>query len=380
MMTRRERLMKTLRGEKVDRPAVSFYEIGGFDVNPKDNDPFNIYNSPDWQPLLQLAEEHTDLIRMRSIPARWAHPEVRSQFFKSHTYEEGKSRFTKTTLTVGGRTMTGVSRRDQGVDTVWEVEHLLKDTDDLAAYLQLPDEVFVRIGDAAPLEVEDTKVGDRGIVMVDTEDPLCAAAALFGMEDFVIIAMTEQEIFHRLLAKFAPHYLNLTQQISKAYPGHLWRIYGPEYATEPYLPPSLFRDYVVTYTGPMVAAIKQHGGFARIHSHGRIRNVLPYIMEMGTDGLDPIEPPPQGNVELAEVRKQYGHQLVLFGNLEATDIENLPAADFEKVVARSLKDGTSGEGRGFVLMPSASPYGPVIGERTMANYKTMVRLATGHSV
>ena len=42
-MTRRERLMATLRGEPVDRPSVSFYEIGGFQINPTDPDPYNIY-------------------------------------------------------------------------------------------------------------------------------------------------------------------------------------------------------------------------------------------------------------------------------------------------------------------------------------------------
>ncbi len=44
-MTRRERLMATLRGEPVDRPAVSFYEIGGWKLDPDDPDPFSIYNS-----------------------------------------------------------------------------------------------------------------------------------------------------------------------------------------------------------------------------------------------------------------------------------------------------------------------------------------------
>ena len=66
VMTRRQRLMAILRGEPVDRPAVSFYEIGGFNINPADPDRFNIYNDPSWQPLLALAEEQTDLIRMRT--------------------------------------------------------------------------------------------------------------------------------------------------------------------------------------------------------------------------------------------------------------------------------------------------------------------------
>ena len=65
-LTPRERLMATLRGEPIDRPPVSFYEIGGFRIDPSDPDPYNIYNSPDWQPLLKLAEERTDIIRMMS--------------------------------------------------------------------------------------------------------------------------------------------------------------------------------------------------------------------------------------------------------------------------------------------------------------------------
>ncbi|MGB2821624.1 MAG: hypothetical protein WBF17_11625, partial [Phycisphaerae bacterium] len=80
---------------------------------------------------------------------------------------------------------------------------------------------------------------------------------------------------------------------------------------------------------------------------------------------------------LADVRREYGRQLVLFGNIEIRDVENLPPAEFEKVVAKSLADGTAGEGRGFVLMPTACPCGRTITPRTMANYETMVRLATG---
>ena len=65
-MTRRERLTATIKGKSVDRPAVSFYEIGGFDVDPTDPDPYNVYNDPSWKPLLDLAEAETDLIRFAS--------------------------------------------------------------------------------------------------------------------------------------------------------------------------------------------------------------------------------------------------------------------------------------------------------------------------
>ncbi len=375
-MTRRERLMATLRGEPVDRPAVNFYEIGGFDVDPTNPDEFNVYNSPDWRPLLQLAEEQTDLIRMRSAKTEPAPGNCRGEFFTTEQYEKDGSRFARTTLRVGGREMTSLSRRSPDTDTDWALEHLLKDTDDAKAYLELPDEVFAYEPDVADMAVEDERLGDRGIIMVDTGDPLCAAAELFSMGEYTIFALTEQELFHKLLEKHAMYMYEQTEKVAKAFPGHLWRIYGPEYATEPYLPPSLFEQYVVKYTKPMVEIIHKYGGFARIHSHGRLKAVLGMIAQMGAAGLDPIEPPPQGDVELIDVRREYGQEMVLFGNIEISDIENLTPADFEKVVVKSLREGTDGQGRGFVLMPSACPIGREISPKTMANYETMVRLAT----
>jgi hypothetical protein len=372
--------MATLRGEPVDRPAVKFYEVGGFAVDPSDPDEFNVYNDPSWQPLLQLAEEQSDLIRMRSPVKPRSHEPAdtggpRGEFFKTEKFLADGCSYKRVTLNIAGMTMTSLRRRGPDLDTVWTLEHLLKSTDDLKAYMELPDEVFAEQIDVAGLIEEDRKLGDRGIVMVDTEDPLCAAASLFSMQDFTVIALTEQKLFHRLLEKLSRHIYTRTQTTAKAFGGHLWRIYGPEYATEPYLPPHLFEEYVVRYTGPMVEMIQKHGGFARIHCHGRIRTVLDYIVDMNPAAIDPIEPPPQGDVELEYVRSRYGKDLVFFGNIEFAAIENTEPAEFEKLVEKTLKDGTTGDGKGFVLMPSSAPISRKITPRILENYQTMIRLA-----
>jgi hypothetical protein len=373
--------MATLRGEPVDRPPVSFYEIGGFRIDRFDPDPYNVYNSPDWQPLIELAEEHTDIIRLMSpvrdrsidptgsaIGGRW------HEFFREDTQDDGETRITRTQLTVAGRTLTQVTKRDRQVNTVWTVEHLLKTAADVEAYLTVPNEVFTERIDVAPLQAEEDALGDRGIVMVDTEDPLCAAAALMSMEDYIVLAFTEPPLFHRLLEKMALRIHLRTAEVSRLFPGRLWRIYGPEYASEPYLPPRLFEEYVVGYVAPMIRDIHTYGGYARVHCHGRVRNILDMIAGMGADALDPIEPPPQGDVTLREVRQRYGRQLVLFGNLEIVDIEMLPTARFSEIVKRALEEGTAGEGRGFVLLPSASPCGRTLTPFTQQNYEAMIRL------
>ena len=366
--------MATLQGKPVDRPAVSFYEVGGFAADPDNPDPFNVYHSPSWRLLLDLAEQHTDLIQMRRASREPSSP-LHADCFRRHSWTEDGCRMAETIVKVAGRTLTGLTKRSPDVDTVWVLQHLLKDTDDLRAYLQLPDEALAEAVNVAPLLAAEKALGDRGIVMVDMEDPLCAAASLFSMEDFTVTALTEPALFHQLLEKCARHVQQSAEEIARRFPGRLWRIVGSEYASEPFLSPALYAEYEVRYTEPMVKAVHRHGGFVRLHSHGRLRRILPLIHGMGVDGLDPIEPPPQGDVTLAEVRRDYGSDLVLFGNLEIADIENMAPADFKAVVARTIDEGTSGRGRGFVLMPSSSPFGREITPVTLANYETIVRLA-----
>ena len=385
-MTRRDRLMATLRGGAVDRPPVSLYEIGGLQMDPTDPDPYNVYRDPTWRPLLELAEGETDLIRLRSAVRAQSHVawdqsspsgarSVRDELMQTESWEQDGCRHTRVTVQIGGRQLTCQMRREKDVDTLWTVEHLLKDRDDLLAYLQLPDAFFDEPIAVDPLSAEEQSVGDRGIVMVDTEDPLCAAATLFSMQDYTIVAFTERALFHRLLQKLAGPLQRRTEQVARAFPGRLWRIYGPEYAAEPYLPPQLFEEYVVRYVTPMVEAIHAHGGWVRIHCHGRTRHLLDMIVGMQADAIDPLEPPPLGDVTMDYVRERYGQQLVLFGNVEVADIERMEPARFDTLVCQTLEQGTAGQGRGCGLMPTACPVGRKIEQRTLTNFETLVRRA-----
>ena len=215
---------------------------------PSDPDTFNVYNDPSWKPLIDLAENHTDLIRMRSPVRTHSHESwdsfnadvesVRGQYFKTEQTIQNDVVLTKQTVTINGREMTSLTKREKEIDTIWTVEHLIKSPQDIEDYLQIPDEAFFENVNVVSLVKEEERLGDRGIVMVDTEDPLCAAATLMSMEDFTIIAMTEQSLFHRLLQKCARYIYARTEKAASEFPGRLWRIYGPEYATEPYLLPA----------------------------------------------------------------------------------------------------------------------------------------------
>ena len=76
-------------------------------------------------------------------------------------------------------------------------------------------------------------------------------------------------------------------------------------------------------------------------------------MGMGVDSIDPVEPPPQGDVGFAEARRRVGDRLTLFGNIEFCWMD-METPDFiERAVKRAIDEG--GKDR-LVLWPSASPH------------------------
>ncbi len=371
-MTRRERLLATLSGKTVDRPAVSFYEINGLDEESSYDDPFNIYAHPSWHPLIELAREKTDRMVMRGLYSSVLIKDPLETISESESVLRDGSRYTTTRLRTPNRTLNTRTRRDPDVNTVWTEEPFIKNSDDLHAFLDVTLQQEHGEVNVQPVTETESLLQDSGIVMIDTPDPLCLAASLFDMAEYTVIAMTQPALFHQLLEKFASTLWPAINAVSAALPGRLWRIYGPEYASPPYLPPAMFHDYVCRYVTPIIETIQKSGGYARIHCHGNLRAILNDIAVMQPDGLDPIEPPPQGDVELSYVRKRYGKEMVLFGNLEMSDIENLPTTQFEDKVKRAVEQGTAGEGRGFVLMPSACPYGRRISTLTLNNYEKMI--------
>ena len=103
-MNRRQRLMASIRGETVDRPPVSFYEINGLDEKPDDSDPFNIFNHPSWRPLIELAHEKTDRIVMRTVPLIATTPDPMDELTTTQSwYDEQGRLFQRRNVRAGQR-------------------------------------------------------------------------------------------------------------------------------------------------------------------------------------------------------------------------------------------------------------------------------------
>lgn len=358
-MTGRERLLATLQRKPVDRVPISTYELT----------PFGPWNWPleelSYQPLMQLIRERTDALPLWGA---WMPSSPQDIPADHETWQEGEFNVTRTTLHTPKGDLTTVSKETPAVKTVWTVEHLCKSEDDVEKYLSIP--YHPMPVDASGFASLNEEVGEHGIVLCDTGDAVGNIAGLFEFGEFTVFAMTEPALIRALCDRAHERVMHVLCGMLDAGCGPLYRIWGPEYCTPPYLPPSAFGEFVVPYVTEMVELIHRYGCYARIHSHGKIAQVLDQIVATGADAIDPVEPPPDGDIALAEVKARYGDALVLFGNMELKYLEQETPAEIDARV-KVMMDEAKGEG-GFVLMPTAAPINVPLSPRTEANYRAFI--------
>ena len=253
----------------------------------------------------------------------------------------------------------------KNVYTIWQTEHPLKEIEDIDLFLSQ---------DFSDLEVESSRMfekqkqlGENGLILVTLDDPICAALDLFGMTNLLMYAMTERErIQYFLDALFEIILTRLRVFLKQDVRDIVFRICGPEVVTPPYLPFDFYPCFVTKYLKQLSREIKDAGGFVRLHSHGKVASVLDEIASTDVDAIDPIEPPPDGDITLSEVKKRYGNRFILFGNIELKELENRDPARIDALVRQAMEDAK--EGGGFVLLPTATPINTPLSKRTEENF------------
>lgn len=365
-MTRRERILTVLAGGRPDRVPISTYELCGRNSAAVES------RDPSYARLLEFIREKTDCIAM------W-NPRSNGTFLGSSapvemdTREErsGGSRTWRRVL----RTPKGELRQTttvvEGLRTVWQREHWCKSPDDVERALSVPYEpVEYDASDFARIREE---VGEEGIIMASVADPLCAAAELMAFGDYTVWAMTETEHLVRTLDRLHERWMENLRRMLDCAVVDLYRICGPEYATPPYVPPALFERFVVRYVGEMVDLIHEKGSRARVHCHGKIGRVLEMMAATGADAIDPCEPPPDGDIHLAEVKARAGDRMAIFGNLELKLLEH----GSEEEVAEAVRGcmAAAKEGGGYAIMPTAAPINSPLAAKTERNYIRFIETA-----
>ena len=369
--TSRRRLLTALAGGTPDRVPINTYELAG-------------RNSVDWynqQPsycgLMDYIRAHTDCItNWNPRPAtdrytceeRFLCSDYPVQIDVSTEPSGPFQRTTRICHTPEGD-LRSITQAAADVYTTWQVEHWCKSTADVDKALSVPYEPARY--DATDLARVRAELGEEGLVIASIGDPAYLAADLMSFQDCLMWAFEETDHFARTVAIIAERVLeNLRRQLDCCVLD-LYRIVGPEYFTPPYLPPAIFRRFIVPYVTEMTRLIHARGGKVRLHCHGKMGHVLDMILETGCDGIDPCEPPPDGDIELDEVRRRcQARGVSVWGNIELKLLEQGTTDQVRAEVRKIMAEAK--EGGGFVLMPTAAPINIPLAHATAANYRAFI--------
>lgn len=365
-MNSRKRILTALRCDVPDRVPISTYELVGYNSEAFEN------KDPSYARLMHAIRANTDCLCM------WD-PTSNAVFLQSASAVDMDVEYTREDDTTARRTtihtpqgdLTQTVKTVDNVHTVWQTEHWCKSLADVDRALSVPYKPLdYDVSDYARITNE---VGESGIVMTSVADPLWLAADLMEFGQYTVWAKTETDHFTRTLDIMHERAMENLRRMLVVNVVDLYRICGPEYATPPYLPPELFRKFVVPYVSEMVELIHSSGAHVRLHCHGRIAQVLAMILETGADALDPCEAPPDGDISLSEVKERIGGRMCIFGNLQLRLLECGTAQEVENAVRDCMESAKAGGG--YVIMPTAAPISSPLAPRTEGNYLRFIDTA-----
>ena len=111
-------------------------------------------------------------------------------------------------------------------------------------------------------------------------------------------------------------------------------------------PPEMYREHLFPYLQKLISSIKRHGLPVILHCDGNINEILPDLVGMDFDGLNPVER--KAAMDIKEVKRKWGSRISVIGNLDLVRV--LPYGSREEVIAhvRDLIE-TVGKDGGYIV-------------------------------
>lgn len=113
--------------------------------------------------------------------------------------------------------------------------------------------------------------------------------------------------------------------------------------------PAILRDISLPSLQKITKMCREAGIPSQVHCCGPEKEVIKMCAEeTELDSINPIEPPPMGDCNLKEIKKQFGGRLSLMGNLHTTEVMLRGSADDVEEAAKQAMDDAAENG-GFIL-------------------------------
>ncbi|HEY3861709.1 MAG TPA: uroporphyrinogen decarboxylase family protein [Verrucomicrobiae bacterium] len=235
-----------------------------------------------------------------------------------------------------------------------------KGTFDYCKAEDIPDHVF------GLLDRVVAKAGRDYSVHGEVRAPFDHFLNLLGMEEGLMDTLDYPEGTHRLLAKTTEWSVALAvAQIRRG--AHAIKVSSP-FAGSGFLRPEMYEEFIIPYESRIAAAVKAEGGYVYTHTCGAIGDRLELMLKSGISGIECLDPPPLGDVDLAEAVRLLNGKIFIKGNVDPVNTLLRGSRDVVRRDVSEILERAGHDMPGFILSSACSIAPPVNPE----NIKLMV--------
>ncbi len=208
--------------------------------------------------------------------------------------------------------------------------------------------------------------GERGVVAHATDVFDIARESLLGDVPYFTATITNPDLVDRVNELVLDYNLRYLKNCIEVGADALFISGDYATTTAPMVSPEATARFLTPALKKMVDLGHEHGLPVLKHSDGQIMPLFEIMLETGIDGIHPIDP--MAGLDLAEVKKLYGHRITLCGNVSCA---YTLCEGSEEEVRKEVKEciRKAGPGGGYICTSSNSIHSGVKPE----NYVTMVK-------
>ncbi len=158
------------------------------------------------------------------------------------------------------------------------------------------------------------EVGDRLSVHSEVFSPFTQLMELFGYERGLIYLLDAPEKVEAILAAYTRGTADLA--VRQARRGVDAVLISSAFAGAGFISPRQYERFVLPYESEVARRVKAEGVFVYTHTCGDIGDRLEQMAQTGIDGIDTLDPPPLGSVDLEDAKRRVGKRLFFKGNID----------------------------------------------------------------
>jgi len=189
---------------------------------------------------------------------------------------------------------------------------------------------------------------------------------LRGFEDLILDMHSNPGFVDQIFDKLLKFYMSVGRRLAEMVVDVYVLSDDVAMQTGPIISAHLWRKYVKPRVRKLVSSLKKMGMYTLFHSDGNLEPLIPDLIEVGIDALNPVQPE---CMDPAKIKQLYGEELCLSGTISIQ--ETLPFGSVEDVRNEVEKRiVTCGCGGGLIICPSNQAAIDVKPENFVAVYET----------